>query len=89
MEEKQEKKFGLGKRGLGKTHAPKKPEKEIRDQKITLVLTKKEKEEIAKKAKADDRSQTQFLIKFLYNHGALTRQNKETWLLKNSIQAYR
>ena len=73
MEEKQEKKFGLGKRGLGKTHAPEKLEKEIRDQKITLVLTKKEKDEIVKKAQDDDRSQTQFLIKFLYTYGALTR----------------
>jgi hypothetical protein len=66
-------KFNLGKRGLGKTHAPKKDEKEIRNQKTTLVLTKSEKEEIAKKAKDDGRSQTQFLIKFLYDHGALTK----------------
>ncbi len=72
-EENKEKKFSLGKRGLGKTHAPKKDEKEIRNQKTTLVLTKREKEEIANKAKDDGRSQTQFLIKFLYDHGALTK----------------
>ena len=48
--------------------------KENRDQKLSLVLTKKEKEEIRQKAKKGDRSLTNFIIKFLYDHGALTSE---------------
>jgi len=38
------------------------------------ILTKKEKEEIRQKAKKGDRSLTNFIIKFLYDHGALTSE---------------
>ena len=50
-----------------------KKKKELRNQKLTLVLTKKEKLQIQEKAELDGRSQTQFIIKFLYDKGILKK----------------
>lgn len=49
------------------THAKK--EKEIRDQRLTLVLTESEKEIIQSKADEEGRSQTKFILKFLTDQG--------------------
>jgi len=73
MSDEKDNKFGnkITKRGLGKTHAPK--VKETRNQKLTLVLTKTEKAQLAAQAEADGRSQTQYLIKVLYDNGVLKK----------------
>jgi len=47
--------------------------KEKRDKKLTLVLTKTEKEQIEKLAEEDNRSLTQFLIKKLYEFKILEK----------------
>ena len=75
MSDKKNNKFGkkITKRGLGRTHAPK--VKEIRNQKLTLVLTKNEKAQVAAQAEADGRSQSQYLIKVLYNNGVLKKNS--------------
>ena len=67
MAEDKNNRFKIGVGRVKKTHS--KPEKEIRDQRLTLVLTKSEKDMIKLKADAEDRSQTKYLIKFLSDHG--------------------
>jgi len=52
--------------------------KEKRDQKITLVLTKTEKEQIQTLADEDNRSLTQFLIKKLYEFGILKKNTNNS-----------
>ena len=74
MAEDKNNKFKIGIGWVKKTHS--KPKKEIRDQRLTLVLTKSEKDMIELKADAESRSQTKYLIKFLYDHGLFKKEVK-------------
>ena len=72
MAEDKNNRFKIGVGGVKKTHSI--PKKEIRDQRLTLVLTKSEKDMIELKADAEGRSQTKYLIKFLSDHGLFKKE---------------